>query len=33
MEFVTRLLATMLFCILISVLCKGPRDMCTKGAV
>lgn len=31
MEFVTRLFATMLFRVLISVLCKGSGDMCTKA--
>lgn len=29
----TRLFATMLFCVLISILCKGPQDMCIKGAM
>lgn len=30
MEFVTRLFAKMLFCILIGVLCKGQPAMCSK---
>jgi hypothetical protein len=33
MEFVARLFATMLFCVSIGVLCKGPQALCTKGNI
>lgn len=33
MEFVTRLFAKMLFCILMGVLSKGRQALCSKGDI